>query len=111
MENTHLHADKARFSLLFRHLYSTLTTSQINKALRDAGLSHSDWMDLVQYMKFEDAAEGASKADKAECDWCEEREAERKCFHCEFIVCHRCFVDDKCPNCSNGTFKELKPAE
>lgn len=40
-----------RFSLLFTHLYATLTTSQIEKALRNAGLTHKDWLEFCTAMK------------------------------------------------------------
>lgn len=103
-------SDNLRFALLFKHLYCTLTTSQINKALRSAGLSHGDWMDLVQYMKFEDPTDAAAKDEAAECDWCEEREPERKCSHCGFTVCGRCFNGQQCPNCNTGNFKDIETA-
>lgn len=40
-----------RFPLLFRHLYATLTTSQIERALRSAGLTQKDWLEFCQSMK------------------------------------------------------------
>lgn len=42
-----------------------------------------------------------------ECDWCQERTAERKCNQCGFTVCARCFQDDICPNCG-GRFENIK---
>jgi hypothetical protein len=37
-----------RFKEIFRQLYATLTTSQIEKALRAAGATHQEWMDFCK---------------------------------------------------------------
>lgn len=39
------------FSEIFKQLYVTLTTAQIEKALRAANASHQDWMAFIKHMK------------------------------------------------------------
>lgn len=53
-------SDKKKFALLFRHLYFMLTTPQIQSAIRSAGLEHRDWLELVEYMKFEKQKEASA---------------------------------------------------
>lgn len=38
-------------AILFKHLYYTLTTSQIEKAVRDSKLKYEDWLNFQEYMQ------------------------------------------------------------
>lgn len=40
-----------RFAEIFRYLYSTLTSSQIEEALRKAGATYQEWLEFCEYMK------------------------------------------------------------
>lgn len=40
-----------KYAKLFFELYCTLTTSQIDKALENANMTHDDWMEFVKIMK------------------------------------------------------------
>ncbi|WP_168121908.1 hypothetical protein [Paenibacillus sp. HB172176] len=43
-------AIEERFRDIFQQLYATLTTAQIEKALRAAGATHQDWLDYCEEM-------------------------------------------------------------
>jgi hypothetical protein len=43
--------DKNKFAKIWNSLYSTLTTTQITKALRDSGASHAEWLEFCQIQK------------------------------------------------------------
>lgn len=40
-----------KYAKLWKQLYSTLTTAQIDKAIRAAGLRHNDWLQFCDHMK------------------------------------------------------------
>lgn len=42
---------KNKFELIWNQLYSNLTTSQIEKTLRQVNLSWSDWLDFCKKIK------------------------------------------------------------
>ena len=39
-----------KFQKIWKALYSNLITSQIEKTLRDAGLTYKDWLEFCEYM-------------------------------------------------------------
>lgn len=41
---------KDKFNVIWRNLYSNLTTSQIEKSLRQASLTWEDWLEFCKYM-------------------------------------------------------------
>lgn len=45
-----------RFIDLFNSLYATLSSSQIERALRNAGMTHEDWMAFLEFMREKEKA-------------------------------------------------------
>lgn len=70
-----------------------------------------DYIGAVDEFALMKLAEVYGSEEEAECDWCQERHAEKKCVACGFTACFRCFSGETCPNCGSDCVKELTPAE
>lgn len=50
-DSIHIEMISLKQKKMFKSLYSTLTTTQVEKATRGAALTHEDWLDFVKLFK------------------------------------------------------------